>query len=85
MASLDSNVYVKLELRPCTVKRNRGIEAPVKAFFHRWCAVDLKILALVEYEDGKCGLVDFDRIRFLDSGALFYEQGWPDDEEIPLF
>ncbi len=41
-----------------------------------------RLYALVEYENGKCELENIQNVRFLDSGALFYEQGWPDDEEF---
>lgn len=85
---MDSDILIKPQLRPCLANGQ-------KAFFHRWIKVAENIgslnmwypetYALVEFESGKCEPVSIFDIRFLDSGALFYEQGWPDDEEIPLF
>lgn len=82
---MDNDILIKPQLRPCLVKGQ-------KAFFHKWVTVAENIgaldkwfpetYALVEFESGKCEPVSMFDIRFLDSGALFYEQCWPDDEPL---
>lgn len=74
MAALESEITVKMEMRPCMVKGR-------KALFHRWISrseiVEPSIsggggftawtAAIVEYEDGTCAEVAPQHIKFLNS------------------
>lgn len=90
MASLDSEIVIKRELRPCYVDGR-------KALFHGWVDVADVItpsiaigghnggtvrdtLALVEYENGKVAKVDTRYFRFADHGD-FREIAWEDGKE----
>ena len=65
MASFNSEIIIKYEIRPCIFKDS------MPALFHRWFKLNTDVFALLEFEDGhieKCNSKD---IRFTD--GLFGE------------
>ncbi len=88
---MDSDILVKPQLRPCLVYATTSDSEPRRAFFHKWVTVmecggraygyeTEELRAIVEYENGRIDFANPRFIRFLDSGAMFYEQCWPDEE-----
>lgn len=51
MATLESKIKVKIELRPCLVSQNsgNGIAAPKAALFHKWIDKEEAILKFNEF------------------------------------
>lgn len=65
MASLDSSIEIKQEVRPCFINGK-------KALFHMWIKkIDYltrneSVKGLVEFEDGRVEGIEADNIRFCD-------------------
>lgn len=69
MASLDSEIIIKQELRPCVVKYEKCDE---KGLFHKWIQIpnllrDKITVGLVEFEDGTMDEVPISKIKFIDN------------------
>lgn len=87
MASLNSEIIIKQELRPCVVKYEKCDE---KGLFHKWIQIpDLirnKItVGLVEFEDGTMDEVPISKIKFIDNKMeefVFNEETKTDDFDI---
>ncbi len=77
MASLDSKIIIKQELRPCIVKYEKCEE---KGLFHKWIEVknlirDNITVGLVEFEDGTMDEVPISKIKFIDKKIKEYDFG----------
>ena len=46
MASFNSEIIIKYEIRPCIFKDS------MPALFHRWFKLNTDVFALLEFEDG---------------------------------
>lgn len=87
MASLNNEIIIKQELRPCVVTYEKS---EVKGLFHKWIEttdlIGYKItVGLVELEDGKMDEVPTSKIKFIDNKMKEYsfEETKTDDFYIP--
>ena len=60
---------IEPKIRPCIIlqRLSSGSTDIRKAWFHCWVDVTGETIALVELEDGKCRLVPYNRIQFIDT------------------
>ena len=65
MASLNSEIVIRQELRPCTVHDRRGL-------FHRWIDHNNRTYALIETEDGHMIIVIPTKVKFIDGKVNEY-------------
>ena len=60
---------IEPKIRPCIIlqRRSSDIIDPRKGWFHCWVETTSGALGLVELEDGKCRLIPYNKIQFVDS------------------